>query len=346
MKSNLSYFPQIDTLRFLAIIMVILSHWLPNDYWIRFFQLGRLGVELFFVISGFLITRILLQLNAKEGRLSDKLKTFYVRRILRIFPIYYFVVILTYVFNSGHIETAIWWNLFYGSNFYILKVNQFPGLMSHFWTLSVEEHFYILWPLLVLLPSSKKVIYSIGLAVFIGFFSRYFFYYNSYPPLYTNIFTLSCFDAFAIGGFLAYLREVKLDLYYKITKSKALLCSVCIGFVYSLYSLNFHGTNDNFWNLVAFRFFSAWCFLFLINYAIHSKLKILNLKQFVFLGKLSYSMYLFHNFVPGFLLGLKYPENIYFRLVIYFIVLLLVSYLSWKLIEMPFNKFKKRFQYL
>ena len=346
MNSNLQYFPQIDTLRFIAAILVVLSHWLPN-HWINDFQIGRLGVELFFVISGFLITRILLQLNYEAGNLSDKLKTFFVRRVLRIFPVYYFVVLLTYLFNDGHIEKAIWWNLFYGSNFYMLKINQFTGIMSHFWTLSVEEHFYLLWPYLILLPAPKKVIYSILIAIAIGVFSRYYFYHFEYSPMFTNIFTFSCFDAFAIGGFLAYLQILDSKLYHKFTTSKILFSIVFLGFLYSLYSLNFHELRNNPWNLVAFRFFSGMCFFYLISYSIASDSLLLNRKEFVLMGKLSYSMYLFHNFIPGFLMGVPYPDpsNTYLRLILDFTVLTAVSYLSWRLIEMPFNKLKKKFKY-
>lgn len=71
----------------------------------------------------------------------------------------------------------------------------------------------------------------------------------------------------------------------------------------------------------------------------------LNQKKLVFLGKLSYSMYLLHNFVPGFLMGLPWPVNPYGRIVIEFIFLVGISYLTWRYIEMPFNALKKRFAY-
>ena len=188
----MKYYPQIDTLRFFAVCMVSISHWMPNS-WVEDSQISRIGVEIFFVISGFLITRILLNNNNKQGNIIGKLKTFIIRRALRIFPAYYFVVFLSYVFNSGHFKTAIWWNLAYGSNLYILKLDEFTGIMSHFWSLSVEEHFYLIWPIFIIALSRKQTIIPIILAILIGIISRYYFFVNDYSSIFPKIFTFSCF---------------------------------------------------------------------------------------------------------------------------------------------------------
>ena len=339
------YFPQIDTLRFIAVVLVIINHWLPN-HWVNHFQLGRLGVDLFFVISGFLITKILFQLKDSSSTLRQKLKTFFIRRILRVFPLYYFVVILTTFFNRGIFSEALPWNLLYGSNFFILSIDTWPGVMSHFWTLSVEEHFYLFWPFIILIPNKKWIVYAISFTALLGLLSRYYFFIFDFPFLYTYIFTSSCFDAFAIGGILAFLCCYKPNyLFHKILDNKFIFAICLLGLLFSIYSLNFQGYNHNIWNFVFFRFFSACVFFIVIGLAIDSKSSILNNPHFVFLGKLSYSMYLFHNFIPGFLLGVQYPTNIYLRLLLYFPLLVLVSYGSWKLIELPFNALKQKFKY-
>jgi len=282
----------------------------------------------------------------QQGSLSEKLKIFFARRVLRIFPIYYVVVLITYLAHDGHFDKAIVWNLFYGSNFYMLKINEFPGIMSHFWSLSVEEHFYLLWPFLILLPKKGKIIYSIIFAILVGIFFRWYFYYQSFPPLFTNIFTLSCFDALAIGGLLGFLHSRDDKRWYnKLTQSVLLFLFAVAGFAYSLYSLNYHGAENNPWNLVVFRTFSAICFSFLLSYAIKSTAWFLNQRRLVFLGKLSYSMYLLHNFVPGFLMGIPWPVNPYARIAMEFMFLIGISYLAWRFIEMPFNRMKKKFAY-
>lgn len=345
MKVKTQYFPQIDALRLMAVVMVIISHWIP-DHPINHFQIGRLGVDLFFVISGFLITRVLFQMKGNNQGLTRNLKTFFIRRVLRIFPIYYFVVIITTIFNEGVMRDAFLWNMCYASNFYILGMDHWPGIMSHFWSLSVEEHFYLLWPLLMLLPKGKRIFGVMVGVVFSALLMRTYFHFSGYDYTYSYIFTISCFDALALGGLLAYIyHHPNKELFHKIINNKILITLAVSFFSYCLYSLNYHGFYDTVFNAIFFRFSGAIVFFFIIGNAIESKIKILNNKKIVFLGQLSYSMYLFHNFVPGFLLGMTYPENIYIRIPIYFVVLLLVSYGSWKLIEMPFNKLKHRFSY-
>ena len=114
-------------------------------------NLGGLGVGLFFVLSGFLITGILLQ-GRPDGSASGNrprfMKQFYVRRFLRIFPIYYLVLIGITILGSERSEVMPW--LFtYTTNIYIWDHLTFLRF-SHFWTLAVEEQFYLFWPLLLL----------------------------------------------------------------------------------------------------------------------------------------------------------------------------------------------------
>lgn len=340
---NFTYFKPIDTLRFFAALLVCLSHWLPQEL-VKHFQLGRLGVELFFVISGFLITRNLLRLNEKSGFKFSTIKTFFIRRVLRIFPVYYFVVLLTYIFHDGHFKDAIFWNLAYCSNFYMLEIEKFPGIMSHFWSLSVEEHFYLFWPFVILLFNRSKVIYAILTCALIGILSRYYFYLSDFPSIYPKIFSFSCFDAFAVGGIMAFLFIYHTELYRKLRDSNFILIIVFTGLILSLY-FDYQIAPSNVWDFIYIRIFASMFSFFLISRSMNSKSKILNNKHLILFGKLSYSMYLFHNFIPGFLLGVKYPDSVFLRVFLYFIVLILVSYLAWRIIELPFNKLKKRFDY-
>jgi len=111
---------------------------------------GYLGVDIFFVLSGYLITRILL-VDARNG---VPLRGFYARRLLRIFPIYYLVLALHAVVR---LTPAVGWSAAYLSNYYF-AVTRAPSLLSHTWSLAVEEHFYLLWPVLlrILKPSHHK----------------------------------------------------------------------------------------------------------------------------------------------------------------------------------------------
>jgi len=337
------YYPQLDTLRFIAVAMVCINHWLPYE-WVEHSQMGRAGVELFFVLSGFLITRILI--NPKQTNTSRKsiLKIFYIRRILRIFPAYYFVVILTYIFHSGHFDKAIIWNLSYLSNFYMLSIESFPGIMSHFWSLSVEEHFYLVWPFLILLVPSRYLKFTMLAFGLLAVVSRITFFLLGYSGLFPLIFSLSCFDAFAIGGVMGYLSIYKYGVYKKLVISNILLISLLV-LLLGIYYLRLRYPEFYFVDYIGYRTVVAMLSILIIGRAIRSQSMFLHNKYFNHFGKISYSMYLFHNFVPGFLLGVPLPENNYFRLIMYFIVLIVVAHLSYKLIEIPFNRWKNHFKY-
>jgi peptidoglycan/LPS O-acetylase OafA/YrhL len=141
--------PQLDTLRFFVVIGVMVTHnwhlkrlpWLFGDL-----DWGGLGVRLFFVLSGFLITGILIkcrEMADAETRTSRfYIRQFYIRRILRIFPIYYLTIFLAFVFDVPGTREVWGWLATYTSNVYITLNNTWIARMGHFWSLAVEEHFY------------------------------------------------------------------------------------------------------------------------------------------------------------------------------------------------------------
>ena len=137
------YMPQLDTLRAFAVLLVIISHWMPAENILnRYLYNGISGVTLFFVLSGFLITGILLKSKEKidaGGSMKQALKTFYIRRSLRIFPLYYLVICIAWIFNESGIRENFGWHFFYLSNFYFWKHWHWQEHLSHLWSLSVEE---------------------------------------------------------------------------------------------------------------------------------------------------------------------------------------------------------------
>ena len=139
--------PSLDGWRAVSIGLVLVQHstmaaGFPPALtpWIKRFDLGSLGVQFFFVISGFLITWLLLQEQARHGRIS--LKHFYLRRALRILPVYFFYLFvlgcLTRYEQPGYLWAA---NLTFTTNYFWP-----PEGTAHFWSLGVEEQFYLLWP--------------------------------------------------------------------------------------------------------------------------------------------------------------------------------------------------------
>jgi peptidoglycan/LPS O-acetylase OafA/YrhL len=214
------YFKQLDSLRFFAVSLVLIAHWAHGLPYVERLRFSSIGVDLFFVISGFLIS---LQLYDFKSALENQrvtfgktLKVFYVRRILRIFPLYYFIIFVSSVFNTGEIRDALLWNIAYLSNFYFIKMNHWASTFSHFWSLSVEEHFYLVWPFVVLLTNRKNLPYVfIGVSLLAVLF-RYISFSQTHDLFVVNIHTVSCLDLFMIGGALAYIYEYQHDRFVTI----------------------------------------------------------------------------------------------------------------------------------
>lgn len=161
--SSRNYLPQLDGLRALAVAGVLLTHYLPRPgdwplgvYW------GGLGVRLFFVLSGFLITGILLRESAgadrQPGARGFLLRHFYLRRILRLAPVYYLTLVLMYACDAPATRETFWWHFFYLSNVKFALTGNWQGYVAHFWSLAVEEQFYLVWPLALLFVPRRRLV--------------------------------------------------------------------------------------------------------------------------------------------------------------------------------------------
>jgi peptidoglycan/LPS O-acetylase OafA/YrhL len=137
-------FTQLDSLRAFAVFAVIVSHTGPRV--LEPYALGMRGVQLFFVLSGFLITGILLAGRHATASRPDTLRAFYCRRFLRIFPAYYSVLLITLIIGIPQVRQGIGWHLAYLSNVRAARLGSWEGPVSHLWSLSVEEQFYLVWP--------------------------------------------------------------------------------------------------------------------------------------------------------------------------------------------------------
>src|SRR5687767_14913517 len=153
------YYPALDGLRGVAILLVVIYH---NFGFISQSYFGWLGVDLFFVLSGFLITDILLRTVNDPKFLSN----FYMRRVLRIFPLYYASLLLFLFIVAPLTSDKIEWNYYQENQVYLwtylqnwLYIFKEPGsaaILNHYWSLAVEEQFYIFWPLVILLLKKPK----------------------------------------------------------------------------------------------------------------------------------------------------------------------------------------------
>ncbi len=342
------HFGQVDTLRAVAVLLVVLTHWLPNTK-LGDFESGIYGVDMFFTISGFLITYLFfIDKERHSDAKGSVLGNFYMRRLLRIFPIYY---LLLFVFILLNKTLHVWiWNegngiyyLTYASNvLFFLKGDQSTEL-QHTWSLCVEEQFYIFWPLCLILLSKRQTLYFL-VAVFIAGIASNFLWAGHK----VRLFPLGNFHTLGIGALLAYLVLYhKQDNFYSAVLKRYALPGFVISFIFLCVFLSCHFSN----NLMIpfFLALSSGLILFIAYNGETSLLNpILNSKQLQYIGKLSYGIYLYHKPIPSFLkilflkLHMETPSPVlYFLLCTAVIIPVVLA--SYYLIEKPILKLKTKF---
>jgi peptidoglycan/LPS O-acetylase OafA/YrhL len=350
--------PQLDALRTIAVLLVIVSHWFSHQHFLnRYTSNGILGVTLFFVLSGFLITGILLKNKNsidQGGSVKSAYKTFYIRRSLRIFPIYYLLLVILIILNIPVVYEGFNWHLLYLSNFYFWIKGEFAGNLSHFWSLAVEEQFYLFWPTVIFFVPRKKLVATFFLCIIGSTLFRIFLFS---PPNHMGRFLMpASLDSFCIGALLAYGQQYSKHWYQWLLNKAAVLITAVAG-LYIAYSvlhpkLDFP-SNDYFFLSFYFLLISVLFGLVIMKCSVGIRNKflapVLNNKVLIFLGKISYGLYLYHNFIPYFY-NIKVPEvlspvSIYIAQFARLLVLVGVSSLSWYLIERPLLKLKERFSY-
>ncbi|MUP45333.1 acyltransferase [Gramella sp. BOM4] len=354
----MKYIKQLDSVRAIAVLLVIISHWFPKTSLVNQFPIGVTGVNIFFVLSGFLITSILFQNRHSTASSGRIIRSFYARRILRIFPIYYltiFSLLLLHNYTNTKIKEDFIYYLTYTSNFNFFIREEWDGMLSHLWSLAVEEQFYLFWPWLIIFTRKKYLIHIIALFIIIGLGSRLLFHDDEW----SRILTTTCFDSLGLGALLSWFVIFKQELlprfYYWIRIVGILVIGNLIGHLVF--------TEEGYWFPIpqgtVDSIIAAWGITYIyLNRNSNSPgfTYFLNLPVLVNIGKISYGIYLFHKILPsftwmfrfkiqGFLPSLK-PifENQNFILISDFIILILLAWASYRFIELPFLKLKRFFK--
>lgn len=342
------YIIGLNGIRAIAVFFVIISHRFPEEHFLKSFPIGSYGVDIFFVLSGFLISRgLFFQLKSKESTLRSKnqiLKSFFLKRCLRIFPIYYTLLLFLFltkgIIGNNYTEN-IWWYVLYGANYLNYFQNKWFGALAHLWSLSVEEQFYIFFPILLVFIFRKRILLMLTLFIIIGTLYPFFIDGN------TRILTLSCINAFGIGGLLAYLEIYKNSFVFSFYRCTIFL-SIPIILLIIVHNLvtKIPFFPERLAVSVITIFVITRCLLKPTSFVVS---KILNNRFLNFIGIISYGVYLYHNIVPKYwkyvLFKLNANLNNYqfsyveFLLQTSFIIFL--SYCSWILIEKPILNLKK-----
>ena len=352
---KLTYRPEIDGLRAIAVGAVILYHAQITILGHQHFKGGFIGVDIFFVISGYLITSIILKELVTTGTFS--FKHFYERRVRRILPVLLFVMLVSlpfawmYLLPSSFVDfsKSILYSLGFSSNFYFWYSGEQYGAESgllkpllHTWSLSVEEQFYILFPIVLLITFKyfrKYLIHililgfiiSLGLADWTSRnYSSTSFYF-----LHTRMWELLA------GSILAYF-EIKLG---HRSKNKTLnLILPLIGLILIITTIvffKFHFPHPSFYTLPSIL---GTCLIIWFGNEKDFTSKLLSSKIFVTLGLVSYSLYLWHYPIFAFARITDFIQGNLFNKLLLGIIIVILSILSYYFVERPArnknNKFK------
>ncbi len=360
-NSGPRYMPQLDALRVFAVSAVLVHHFMDLNQFPGFLgkvNWGILGVRLFFVLSGFLITGILARARtASEATAAGRrfaLRQFYVRRFLRIFPLYYGVIAVALVLNVGSARLLAGWLLSYTPNIYIAWHGEWIGAFSHFWSLAIEEQYYLVWPLVVLFAPRRFVVAAAVSLIAIGPLYRMWAVSRGINVLALRCFTLSAVDTLGAGSLLAL--GVEAGIPARIIQSvlgRTLLPAGIAGMIACEYFLisGHHGALG----AVALDSAVSVVFAWLVFRAStgFSGLggAVLGWKPLASVGRITYGIYVYHFFLPVAyayvfpILGQAPPAKGMFNLLLSAAISVLVAALSWRFFESPVNGLKRFFEY-
>lgn len=366
-NSSRAFFPDLDASRFLAFILVFLFHAIKTSdsnfqsessyQFIRsHLEVAHMGVDYFFTLSSFLISYLLLlELKTKK---SIRIGAYLMRRILRIWPLYFFVLLLGFIlipqfttlFSPNaelSLPPALPFVLFI-ANFYMMEHGvAFLFVLSILWTISVEEQFYLIWPFLCKMGSKAFPLVCtvfILLSVGSGFFIE---------PSKAYFHSLTYFANFGVGGLAAYLVVYKTEWiaqFEKLSKSKIIFVYLILLIASILYP---------YWRAIPFlsqleQVVFACLFSFFIleqSFSKNSLFKMRNLSFWSKMGKMSYGLYVYEALgitTVTFLVDRYVTESYFgffvFKPVLAFVLTLIIAILSYRTIESFFLRLKKPYR--
>lgn len=337
-----AYFPSLDGLRALSITLVLFAH-LSNPFKVStairnsIVHLGVLGVQVFFVISGFLITTLLLKEKVLKADIS--LKDFYFRRLLRIMPVAFLYLLCIAVLNAFfHLNIPL--RCFVGATFFVANLAYFQGswYTAHYWSLSIEEQYYLVFPLL-LKRFTRKIHLFLVFAILIIIGLRTWAYSFTFPDsalMRTIGFLIYQSDGVLIGSLMAVLcfkRKLPLKFLERNGVYISIVLPICIWLFHSGI-IGYDSVNPAI-SCVLIALFILCCMI-----CRHSLLyNLLNHKYIMWLGRLSFSIYIWQQLFTStdgkFGPFTKLPLNV--------LLLAVTSYCSYFLFEKRFLLLKEKF---
>ncbi|QRR00991.1 acyltransferase family protein [Dyadobacter sandarakinus] len=346
----------LDGIRGAAVVLVVIFHCFENTLPEPFRSLtdfGWIGVDLFFVLSGFLITGILTDTRGQENYFGN----FFAKRALRIFPLYYLTIIIFFgllqipavtrhhpAFNPAHLQSAGYFFTFTQNLYFAYNGWGVTDIMNHFWSLAVEEQFYLVWPFVVYSLSNGQLLLACALLVCTSLGIR-----NAHADSdFSYVFTLARVDALAIGGMLAILIRTRSQVLNRLVLPVFAVASVIILWI-ACSTGYLHFRNVYFvrggYTLLALCFAGIIAMVFDTGKTGRFVNAVFSTLALRFLGKYSYGIYIYHwIFYKVFF---QYYEARYglsrWYLLPFLGFVLVFSVLSYHYFESYFLRFKDRF---
>ncbi len=376
------YFENLDALRFVSFFFIFFGHALDTESeilkqdevygWVKhyIYIFGKTGFSFAFVLSSYINTWVILEERSNSGRFSPVM--YYVRRALRIWPLYFFTLFIGFVLvpfakdliNEPFTESAnpIYFIFFVG-NFYLIEhgFTQSP-IISVLWSVSVEEQFYIFWPFLLLLFSFRiKWLFSLLTAIFIA--STFYLFgvreNDQFVLWYHTLFLLGDIAMGALFAFISFRASTNeksiFSILENLTKNQiAIIYSlfwICLIFYKPIFENNLlAGVVNLIIEKIVFAMLLAF-FIFEQNFCKNSWIKFGRLKLFSFLGLISYGLFCFHEI--GILIGgrvlelLNLQDNVgwflFMKPAVALVIIIPAAYVSYYFFELKFLKLKKYF---
>jgi len=315
-------------------------------------HVGPVGVRFFFILTGYFITLSLFKVREaaaeSPGDRSLFLNRFYLGRILRVGPPFYLALLIGSLLGIHEIYDNLFWLATFQTNNYIVHLGFWPTAISHFWSLAVQEQFYILWPVVVL-TMPKRYFFPLMLACMVFALGFRMTCILSGATEVTRWVTLcGCLDSFAAGALIAYLKERRL-----LEKIQYLPRAVLLAipfFAIASYFLARYMTmldHDNIYLALAETFdafFLSWVLIASLNGIKSRYASFLGWSPLIYLGRISYGVYVYHVFIIVLLSPYLIANglDVVTRSAVLLVVTLALSALSWHWLEQPIIAWKNR----
>jgi peptidoglycan/LPS O-acetylase OafA/YrhL len=367
-SSKFRFKPQLSGLRFCAVLFVVIYHFsvfLTGLKWQ--YDLGSF-IVFFFVLSSYLITRILLDAKLKaleKGMPFWKVAVnFLTRRTLRIFPAYYLYLVILMLFPLEGLDLRQHPGYYFGYiyNIWILITHSWGPYAVHLWTLAVEEQFYIIWPWIILFIPTRHLPKAFGIMVLGGIAFRFaILTFAPQVPQFPMLVQMpACIDSFAAGALLAYFHYRGMENNQWLKWASLIAIPVWILLIITNHHRSFIGLDR------VFISFYSLTLIDIANRGYKGFLKIFLENRIVqYLSKISYGIYLYHLIaalffwkffeviqrilsIRGYDLSFagKFLASPYVSFWIYFVIAIGCATISWYCLEKPFNNLKKLFDYV